>query len=54
MATGIEGWLQSMIQDGHHKFMFTSEFWAKVARDYGNSKHVNIETIIGKDTKVLD
>lgn len=54
MVTGIEGYLQIKILDGHRCFMVTSGFWAQVARDFGNSRHVDIETIIGVETKALD
>ena len=54
MATGIEGYLQIKILDGHKRFMVTSEFWAKVARDFGMDHYVNIETKIGSETKALD
>lgn len=54
MATGIEGYLQIEILDGHRKFMVTNEFWARVAREFGNSRYVNIETKIGPETRVLD
>ncbi|MCK9458788.1 MAG: hypothetical protein M0R80_04050 [Proteobacteria bacterium] len=56
MATGIEGYLQIKILDGHKKFMVTSEFWAKVARDFNDSRFRpdRIETVIGPETKALD
>ena len=54
MATGIEGYLQIKILDGHRKFMVTNEFWARVAREFGNSRHVDIETKIGPATRALD
>ena len=54
MATGIEGYLQIMILDGHRKFMVTSDFWGKVARDFGMDHYVNIEYKIGPETKALD
>lgn len=54
MVTGIEGYLQIKILDGHRKFMVTSEFWAKVARDFGMDHQINVETKIGPETKALD
>jgi hypothetical protein len=56
MATGIEGYLQIKILDGHRKFMVTSEFWAQVARDFSDSRFRKgrIETVIGPETKALD
>lgn len=54
MATGIEGWLHMMIYDGHRKFMVIDEFWRSVAEKYAYKKGIQIEVILGDETKTLD